>query len=67
MQLRQELGHVREPGADDEAHVRWLQQKHVAFVQNWRDELGVLPRSTDAIDPRALPENAPPADFPSGS
>ena len=54
------------PGADDEAHVRWLQQKHVAFVQNWRDELGVLPRSTDAIDPRALPsaENAPPADFP---
>ena len=21
------------PGADDEAHVRWLQQKHVAFVQ----------------------------------
>ena len=56
------------PGADDEAHVRWLQQKHVAFVQNWRDELGVLPRSTDAIDPRALPsaENAPPADFPAG-
>ena len=41
------------PGADDESHVRWLQQKHVAFVQNWRDELGVLPRSTDAIDPRA--------------
>ena len=55
------------PGADDEAHVRWLQQKHVAFVQNWRDELGVLPRSTDAIDrARALPENAPPADFPAG-
>ena len=39
------------PGVDGEQHIRWIQQKHAAFVQIWRDELGVLPRSSDATDP----------------
>ena len=41
-------------GVTVEAHTGWQVRKHEAVVANWRDEVGCLPRATDALNPDDL-------------
>ena len=44
----------RRRGASPAEHAAWIRRKHEDLVAIWRDDVGLLPRATDALDAREL-------------